>query len=184
MSIAPPLPPDSGESIPRLPAGVDERFMRDAVALALETEARGNLPIAALVTLDGQVVASGLNQSCRPTPHPGRHAEVLALANLPEALIPRLFEMTCYTTLEPCLMCFGALVLHGVGRVVFGANDPLGGAVGLAPTLSPHVARKFADMTWVGPILPELCDPLWQRASSKYWQGDPDIERRSDRWRS
>lgn len=144
-------------------------FLRHAVELALETERLGNLPIAAVITLGDQIVASGANRSFLPSPHPGRHAEVLALAGIPEPLIPRLPEMTCYCTLEPCLMCFGALVLHRMGRVVFGANDPRGGAVPLIEHLPPYVAAKARAMTWLGPVWPEVCDPLCQRALARYW---------------
>lgn len=150
-------------------AASDAKFIAQAVELALDTETRGNLPIAAIITLDGRVVATAANQTCHPTAHPGRHAEVLALASLPDDLVHRLRDMTCYTTLEPCLMCFGSLVLHGVGRVVFGAVDPLGGAVSLAKYLPPYVARKAAAMSWVGPVSPETCGPLWERAAARYW---------------
>jgi len=58
--------------------------------------------------------------ACRPL----RHAEILALEAVPLALRGRAAELTCYATLEQCAMCFGALVTHRVGRVVFGARDP------------------------------------------------------------
>lgn len=144
--------------------------MERAVALAESAEAAGNLPIAAVLVLDGQVVAEGVNRTRQPVPHPGRHAEVGALAALPDALIPRLGEMTCYTTLEPCLMCFGALVLHGVGRVVYGARDPRGGGLTVLPHLPSEVARRAAPMVWQGPVWPQVCDPLFARAAATYWQ--------------
>jgi tRNA(adenine34) deaminase len=146
-------------------------FLERAVALALAAEAAGNLPIAAVLVLDARVVAEGVNRTRRPTPHPGRHAEVAALAALPEELVARLGEMTCYTTLEPCLMCFGSLVLHGVGRVVYGARDPRGGGLAVLPHLPREVARRAAPMVWQGPVWPEVCDPLFARAAATYWQG-------------
>ena len=75
--------------------------------------------------------------------------------------------MTCYTTLEPCVMCFGALLLHGVGRVVFGAYDTLGGAGTLLQHLPPYYedARVFE---WEGPLMPEVCDPLYARADELF----------------
>lgn len=147
----------------------DERFLHHAVDLALEAERRGDLPIAAVIVLGEEIVAAAGNRSFTPSPHPGRHAEVLALAGIPEDLVARLPEMTCYCTLEPCLMCFGALVLHRVGRVVFGAADPRGGAVHLVEHLPPYVAAKAKTMSWTGPAWPELCDPLCQRALARYW---------------
>jgi tRNA(adenine34) deaminase len=147
----------------------ESRFLRQAVELALEAEQLGNLPIAAVIVLGDEIVASGANRSFSPSPHPGRHAEVLALAAIPDDLVARLPEMTCYCTLEPCLMCFGALVLHRMGRVVFGASDPRGGAVSLIDHLPPYVAAKARAMTWAGPVWPEVCDPLCQRALARYW---------------
>lgn len=147
----------------------DERFLRHAVELALEAERRGDLPIAAVIVLGEEIVSAAGNRSFTPSPHPGRHAEVLALAGIPDGLVARLPEMTCYCTLEPCLMCFGALVLHRMGRVVFGALDPRGGAVSLVEHLPPYVAAKAKAMSWTGPVWPEVCDPLCQRALARYW---------------
>lgn len=147
----------------------DQPFLRHAVELALEAERRGDLPIAAVIVLGGEIVSAAGNRSFTPSPHPGRHAEMLALAGIPDGLVARLPEMTCYCTLEPCLMCFGALVLHRMGRVVFGAADPRGGAVSLVEHLPPYVAAKARAMSWTGPVWPEVCDPLCQRALARYW---------------
>jgi tRNA(adenine34) deaminase len=94
---------------------------------------------------------------------------MLALSGIPEQLICRLPEMTCYTTLEPCVMCFGALVQHKIGRVVFGAADTRGGASALVQHLPREVAAEVAHTRWVGPVWPEVCDPLFARAAAKYW---------------
>src|SRR5919112_4832203 len=106
----------------------DLRYLRRAVQLALEAEARGDLPIGAVLTLGEEVVAEAGNAVLQPFYHPGRPAETEALAQVPASLWPRRRELTCYTTLEPCVMCMGAMLLHGVGRVVFGAVDVDGGA--------------------------------------------------------
>ncbi len=148
---------------------VDQGFMRHAVDLALEAERRGDLPIAAVIVLGDEIVSAAGNRSFMPSPHPGRHAETLALAGIPDDLVARLPEMTCYCTLEPCLMCFGSLVLYRMGRVMFGANDPRGGAVALVEHLPPYVAAKAKAMNWIGPVWPEVCDPLCQRALARYW---------------
>ena len=94
---------------------------------------------------------------------------MLALAAIPEELLARLPEMTCFTTLEPCVMCFGALVLHQVGRVVFGARDPRGGGLGLLEHLPADVKGEIAHTEWLGPLRPDLCDPLYERAAARYW---------------
>lgn len=146
----------------------DLRHVRRAVELALEAEARGDLPVGALVTLGGEVIAAAGNAVLVPAYHPGRHAEIEALARVPVALWPRGREMTCYTTLEPCVMCAGALVLHGVGRVVFGALDPLGGAGSLLAHLPAYYAGGAGVPEWIGPVLPQPCDPLFRRVLERF----------------
>jgi tRNA(adenine34) deaminase len=139
-----------------------------AVEMALEAERRGNLPIGTVITINGRIISEAGNAILKPRYHPGRHAEKEALARVPPKLWPRSRDMICYTTLEPCLMCFGALLLHGVGQVVFGARDPVGGA----GCLLSHLPEYYADIrlvpVWTGPVLPELCDPLYQRARASF----------------
>src|ERR1043165_125722 len=106
----------------------DLDHLRRAVQLALEAERCGNLPIGAVITLDREVISEAGNAILVPHYHPGRHAEMGALSRVEANLWPRSREMTCYTTLEPCVMCMGALLLHGVGRVVFGTSDTEGGS--------------------------------------------------------
>ena len=146
----------------------DVEFVRRAVRLALEAEAVGNLPIGCVLTLDGQVAAEAGNALLVPHYHPGRHAEMEALGRVPAGLWARAREMTCYTTLEPCVMCAGALLLHGVGRVVFGATDPEGGAGALLTRLPDYYAGGAGVPEWVGPVLPEVCDPLYARVNSRF----------------
>jgi tRNA(Arg) A34 adenosine deaminase TadA len=146
----------------------DRAHLQRAVEIALDAEAAGNLPIGAVIVLDGEVLATGRNRIHSPVAHPGRHAEIEALGGIPEELIGRLPEMTCFTTLEPCLMCFGTLVLHEVGRVVFGAHDPVGGATHLIEQLPAYVRDRARRMNWIGPAAPELCGPLWQRIAARY----------------
>ncbi len=148
--------------------GQDVEFVRRAVRLALEAEAVGNLPIGCVLTLDGRVVAEAGNALLVPHYHPGRHAEIEALGRVPPALWARAKEMTCYTTLEPCVMCAGALLLHGVGRVVFGALDPEGGAGALLSHLPDYYAGGAGVPAWVGPVLPEVCDPLYARVNERF----------------
>lgn len=137
--------------------------MERAIQLALETEASGNLPIGAVITLDSQIIAEGSNTMLKPFYDPRAHAEMNALDSVPRDLWGRAREMTCYTTLEPCCMCFGRLLLSGVGRVVFGASDTEGGS----GCLFGHLPRYYDEHNvpvWVGPIMPEKCDDLFMRA--------------------
>lgn len=148
--------------------GADTEFLRRAVRLALEAEAGGNLPVGAVVALGGVEVAGAGNAVLAPAYHPGRHAETEALRLVPADLWPRAREMTVYTTLEPCVMCAGALLLHGVGRVVFGARDTLGGAGALLEHLPPYYAGGAGVPSWDGPLMPEVCDPLFRRVLARF----------------
>lgn len=144
--------------------------LRRAVELALEAETAGNLPVGAVLTLDDRVIAEAGNSILRPHYYPGGHAEVESLRRVPAHLWSRAREMTCYTTLEPCVMCMGAILLHGVGRVVFGSSDPEGGAGVVLPHLPAYYARRGGAGVpeWIGPLLPELCDALYQRVKEKF----------------
>ncbi len=141
----------------------DNAYLRHAVRLAREAEVEGNLPVGAVITLDGQVIAEGRNHVRIPVFRPLRHAEMEALRGVATQHWLRAGQMTCYTTLEPCVMCLGALILHGVGRVVFGARDRLGGALDIVHHLPDFVTAKADAIKWIGPALPEVCDPLSER---------------------
>ncbi|KPL20945.1 MAG: hypothetical protein AMJ93_10805, partial [Anaerolineae bacterium SM23_84] len=105
----------------------DHDYLRRAIELAHEAGRIGNLPIGCVICLGDEIVAEGKNAIWVPRVELYRHAELEALRALPAELAHRLSEMTLYTTLEPCLMCAGAILLHRIGRVVFGATDGYGG---------------------------------------------------------
>ena len=138
----------------------DLAYLHDAVRLAREAQQIGNLPVGAVISLDGVMVAEGKNAIWVPKPSPSRHAEIEAL----EAVAPELWvkapQMTLYTTLEPCLMCTGAILLHRVGRVVFGSSDGRGGASCIIGHMPPAFESLFRAIEWVGPALPQACDEL------------------------
>jgi tRNA(Arg) A34 adenosine deaminase TadA len=146
----------------------DLKHLRRAVQLALAAEQHGNLPIGAVLTLGGAVIAEAGNAILQPYYHPGRHAEMEALQRVPAELWPHSREMTCYTTLEPCVMCMGALVLHGVGRIVFGAYDHAGGARDLLTHLPVYYADGATVPQLSGPLLPEVCDVLYERICARF----------------
>lgn len=118
----------------------DYKFVSRAIQIALDAEVRGNLPVGAVIALNCEIIAEGGNAMLVPVYHPERHAEMEALRRLPNELWSRSREMTCYTTLEPCVMCFGALLLHGIARIVFGAADQEGGASSLLSHLPEYYA--------------------------------------------
>lgn len=148
-------------------SGSDRSFLDRVYELALGAEAEGNLPIAAVLVHGSVIVAEGTNRSLAPTLHPGRHAETETLRRAPDSIWNVAEELTLYTSLEPCLMCFGSIVLHRLGRVVFGAVDPLGGALSLIPHLPDYVRAKAEAIEWLGPAQPERFDPLAERALIK-----------------
>jgi len=115
--------------------GDDLYFMKLALEEAEEAEARDEVPIGAVLVQDGRLVAKGHN--CPITTHdPTAHAEVMALRSAGNWLQNyRLTGSTLYVTLEPCLMCFGAMVHARVERVVFGARDPKVGVSALETRL-------------------------------------------------
>ncbi len=101
----------------------DELFMAEALELARQAEAQGEVPVGAVVVLDGQVRGRGFNSPIR-LKDPTAHAEILALREAAANICNyRLEGATLYATLEPCVMCAGALVAARIGRLVFGARD-------------------------------------------------------------
>src|SRR6266480_4678147 len=108
----------------------DERHMQMALQLALDAARKGDVPIGAVVARGGEVLGSAGNER-ELRGDPTAHAEVLALRQASERLGGwRLLETTIYVTLEPCPMCAGAITLARVPRLIYGAADPKGGAVG------------------------------------------------------
>ncbi|HEY7514354.1 MAG TPA: tRNA adenosine(34) deaminase TadA [Vicinamibacteria bacterium] len=106
-----------------------EPFMRRALDEARRAQEQDEVPIGALLVLDGQIVSTGFNQPVGSR-DPTAHAEVVALRAAAKALANyRLPGSTLYVTLEPCLLCVGAIVQARVATVVYGARDPKGGAV-------------------------------------------------------
>lgn len=145
---------------------LDISCIQEAVRLALKAEERGNLPIGAVISLDGQIIAEGKNAIWWPELSLTRHAEMEALGNVPKDLWARSGEMTLYTTLEPCLMCLGAILLHRIGRVIFGSSDGYGGAGMVIGQLPPYFEEQVAKTEWIGPAGPQECDPLYKRLTA------------------
>jgi len=107
----------------------DERYMRLALEMAQQAaEVSDEVPIGAVVVLDGEVIASAHNQT-RTLTDPTAHAELAAISLAARATgSMRLVGATMYTTVEPCFMCAGALSHARVARVVWGVRDPKFGA--------------------------------------------------------
>jgi tRNA(adenine34) deaminase len=105
-------------------------FMRAAMAEAELARARGEVPIGAVIALDGVIVGRGHN--LRETSNdPTSHAEMVAIRQAAERIGHwRLLDTTLYVTLEPCTMCMGAVILARIPQLVFACRDPRAGAAG------------------------------------------------------
>jgi tRNA(adenine34) deaminase len=108
----------------------DEQFMRRALELALRARDEGEVPVGALVVHDGRIVGEGWNRPIAAADATS-HAETEAIRAACRALRNyRLTGATLYVTLEPCIMCVGAVFHARIARVVYGAKDPKTGAAG------------------------------------------------------
>jgi tRNA(adenine34) deaminase len=116
----------------------DETFMREALALARQAADAGEVPVGAVVVKDGAVIGRGHNRPVSGR-DPTAHAEVMAMRDAAAQLGNyRLAGCELYVTLEPCVMCAGAIMHARISRVVYGAADPRSGACG-------SVVNLFAD---------------------------------------
>jgi tRNA(adenine34) deaminase len=105
-------------------------FMAEAVAEARRAEAEGEVPVGAIAVADGQIVGVGHN---RPIGlgDPTAHAEILAIRKAASTLKAyRLTAVSIYVTIEPCVMCVGAMLNARIARVIYGARDDKAGALG------------------------------------------------------
>nr|WP_281382948.1 deaminase [Dissulfurirhabdus thermomarina] len=113
----------------------DRRWMGEALALARQALAAGEFPVGCVLVAGGRVVGRGRRVHTRPGEvNELDHGEMVALRQWLSGGAPGSGgAVTVYTTLEPCLMCLGALVLNGVRRIVYAYEDVMGGATGLLP---------------------------------------------------
>jgi tRNA(adenine34) deaminase len=135
----------------------DEDWMSRALALAERAAAEGEVPVGAVLVLDGELVGEGYN---RPIGEhdPSAHAEIRALRDAGQRIGNyRLPGTTLYVTLEPCPMCAGALVHARVARVLYGAADPKGGACGSVFDLLPSDQRFNHRTECTGGVLEAEC---------------------------
>ena len=141
-------------------ASVDSDFMREALALAQQAAARGEVPVGAVVVSDGTVIGRGFNCPISRA-DPTAHAEIRALREAATALGNyRLVGGTLYVTLEPCAMCAGAIMHARIRRVVYGAADPKSGACGsIVDLFAERRLNHHAEVT-AGVLAAECGDML------------------------
>ena len=125
---------------------LDADYMRAALEQARLAADAGEVPVGAVLVLDGEIIGHGYNQpisACDPT----AHAEIMALRRAGQRLGNyRLPGSTLYVTLEPCVMCSGAILHARVGRLVYGACDPKTGAQGSVLDLFGEFTGKVARL--------------------------------------
>ena len=139
----------------------DEQFMGTALALAREAHVAGEVPVGAVVVLEGAVIGRGFNQPIGSR-DPTAHAEIVALRDAARrAGNYRLTGATLYVTIEPCQMCVGAMVHARLARVVFGAREPKAGAIESAMRAHEHPSLNHR-MTALGGVLEDACRALMQ----------------------
>ena len=137
----------------------DAIFMEEALKLAREAAAIGEVPIGAVVIHDGVIVGRGSNRR-EIDKDPTAHAALLAIKEARETLGRwRLNGCTGYVTLEPCVMCAGLMVNSRIDRCVYGASDPKGGAIGTLYDLSSD-ARLNHGFACTPGVLGEECGIL------------------------
>jgi tRNA(adenine34) deaminase len=108
----------------------EEMLMRKAIELALKAKEQGEVPVGAVIVLDGEIIGEGWNQPISSN-DPSAHAEIMALRDAGNNISNyRLPEATLYVTLEPCAMCAGAIVHARLAKLVYAVNDPKTGACG------------------------------------------------------
>lgn len=147
-----------------------EKWMSRALALAHQAEAVGEVPVGAVVVLEGEIVGEGYNQPIS-SHDPSAHAEVVALRqaalNLKNYRLPK---CSLYVTIEPCAMCAGALVHARIQNLVFGAVEPRAGAVTSRLCLL-HADYLNHEVDFVGGIMEKECRELITNFFRKKRQG-------------
>ena len=151
--------------------GIDEKFMREALAEARAAAAVGEVPIGAVVVRAGEIVARAHNRR-ELDQDPSAHAEFAALCAAARSLGRwRLSDCTVYVTLEPCCMCAGLMVNARVGRCVYGAADAKAGALGSLYDLNADSRLNHRFNVHAGVLADECCEVL-----SGYFSGLRDTD--------
>lgn len=133
-----------------------DHFMRAAIVQAELASSHGEVPIGAVVVVDGGVIAAGFNRPISAH-DPTAHAEVIALRAAAQATGNyRLTGATIYVTVEPCLMCVGAMVHARIGLVVYGAAEPKAGAL-RSMTNAHQLPGLNHRLEVVGGVLEDQC---------------------------
>jgi len=137
----------------------DETWMAEALSMARLAAEAQEVPVGAVIVRDGKVIGRGFN--CNIGLHdPSAHAEIMAMREAGMALRNhRMTNCTLYVTLEPCMMCAGAMIHARLDRIVFGASDPKTGAAGGKFDLLGDLAHNHAPLV-DGGCLADECSTI------------------------
>ena len=134
--------------------------MQQAISLASEVKSSGDVPVGALIVNEaGEILSSGKNEREKDN-DPTAHAEIVAIRKASEKIGSwRLGELTLIVTLEPCVMCAGAILQSRIKRLVFGAFDQKAGAVGSSLDVIRDV-RALSKVEVIGGIMKDQCSQV------------------------
>lgn len=146
------------------------RYMEEALRLAQRAAEAGEVPVGAVIVHEGRIIGRAHNQ-VETLRDATAHAEMIAITQASEAVDGwRLDEAEIYVTLEPCAMCAGALVLSRIGRIVYGAADPIAGACGSVF----DIVRLNHRIPVTGGILADRCGGMLKTFFKKQRRGPAD----------
>jgi len=155
-----------------------EDFMREALALAEAALKEGEFPVGAILVYKNEILATGARKgTCEGFANEVDHAEIMALRTLAgkkELNEINRQEITIYGTMEPCLMCFGAILLSGIGKIVYAYEDVMGGGIGCDIAHLSPLYRKSSVEIMPGVLRKESLDifkAYFSNPSNLYWRG-------------
>ena len=137
-------------------------FMAQALGLAGEALTMGEFPVGCVIEYDGAVVATGNRSHSKGKSNEIDHAEIIALRNLLESEIDiDVKQVTVYSTMEPCLMCFSTLIVNGVRKFVYGYEDAMGGGTNLPLSQLAPLYRNI-ELELKGGVMRKECLELFK----------------------
>ena len=148
-------------------------FMREALKEAEKALLSNEFPVGCVVVSEGSIIATGSRTGTKGlVANELDHAEIVALRNL-ETSDRHPSGMTLYTTMEPCLMCLGAIVIHGIGQIVYAYEDAMGGGTSCTLAELPALYRN-SKISIISDVLRKeslaLFKAFFSNPDNRYWQ--------------
>lgn len=146
-------------------AGLDEFFMEEAIEEAEKALKEGEVPVGAVVVYNGEIIGRGYNLK-ESKKDPTLHAEIIAIRNAAQKLGDwRLYNCSLYVTLEPCVMCFGAILNSRIGKLIYGAENIEEGYSKFM--LSTEFYKKWNKVEVISGVKKERCELLIKKFFEK-----------------